>query len=93
MSNIYVCVCVCVCMCVCVCVCVWCVCVCVCVKMHKQRDKLEVVFRIDKRCYVVGFATGWLRKSLYLFLYIFVCMFVEVILTKKQNIIIAFRRK
>ena len=40
-----------------VCLCV-CVCVCVCVKIHTQRDKLEVVFRIEERCYVSGFATG-----------------------------------
>ena len=33
------------------------------------------------------------EKILYLFLYVFVSIFVKVILTKEQNLIIAFRRK
>ena len=41
--------------------CKWCL-VYVCVKIHTQRDKLEVVFRIDENCYVAGFATGLLHS-------------------------------
>ena len=33
------------------------------------------------------------KKQFYLFLYILVCVFVVVILTKEQNIIIWFQRK
>ena len=50
--------------------CVKIVCVCVCVKIHSQRDKLEVVFRIDEDRYVARFATGLLRtNSLFVSLY------------------------
>ena len=40
----------------CVWMCKWCL-VYVCVKIHTQRDKFEVVFRIRERTYVANVAT------------------------------------
>ena len=50
----------------------WCL-VYVCMKIHTQRDKLEVIFRIDERCYVEGFATRRPRKKICIcfFIYLF----------------------
>ena len=46
----------------------WCL-VYVCVKICTQCDKLAVVYRIDERYYVSGFATGWPRNhSLYIYI-------------------------
>ena len=59
-------------------------------KIYTQRDKFEIVSRMYETLYVVEFATDWPRKNLFI---CFLCVFVEVILTKEQNIIIAFQRK
>ena len=106
--QLCVCVCVCIYMCVCVCVCVWGGLYLriivywrtsdvkyMCMKIHTQRDKFEVVTRMYVTLYGAEFATEWPRKNFFylFFFHIFMCLFVVVILTKGQNIIIAFRRK
>ena len=58
------------------------------VKIHAQREKLEVVYRKGERsCSKLCYCRGEKKKIIYSFLY------VEVIITKEQNIIIAFRKK
>ena len=65
--------------------CKWCL-VYVYVKIHAQRDKLEVVYRIGKRgCSKLCYSRGGKNS-----LFISIC---EVIITREQKIIIAFRRR
>ena len=57
--------------------------------MHMQRDKLDITYWIGE-CSCRNIRYRRAEKNLYLFLYVVVAKLVEVIITKEQNIIIAY---
>ena len=56
-----------------------------------QRDTFEVVSRICETLYVANLLQNDRDFKKKMFLYIFVCVFLVMILTKEQNIFIAFQ--
>ena len=71
----------------------WCL-VYVCVKINTQRDKLEVVFRIEELRYETKLATGQPRKTFFICFFMYLCAYLlGVILTKEQNVIISKKIK